>query len=312
MGILYDVSDLKTWGFMAFVLLGLIAFNELGRAKKWSGILLFVFVPLVLTIFVWPKTAALGNEYGTGTWFTWVKTYSALAGCIGFMLIRYIPKIEHSKFAIYFPPVILAANIFEAVLRDFQVFSWGLTQGDYVANLWTISGPWNIMNGIAGIFNILLICGWAGIFVSKEKTKDMMWPDMGWVYILTYDLWNFAYTYNCISDHSAYCGMLLLLSCTIPAIFIKKGCWLQHRAQTLAFWGMFIMTVPMFADRIAPVPTTHNPTAFFIVSFLALISNVGLFAYQTYITIKTKKNPLKDELYTHSKTYKKIVCENKA
>ena len=42
MGILYNVPDLKTWGFMAFVLLALIAFNELGRTKKWGGILLFV------------------------------------------------------------------------------------------------------------------------------------------------------------------------------------------------------------------------------------------------------------------------------
>ena len=48
MGILYNVPDLKTWGFMAFVLLALIAFNELGRTKKWGGILLFVIVPLVL------------------------------------------------------------------------------------------------------------------------------------------------------------------------------------------------------------------------------------------------------------------------
>ena len=66
MGILYNVPDLKTWGFMAFVLLALIAFNELGRTKKWGGILLFVIVPLVLTIAIWPTTAAPGNEYGTG------------------------------------------------------------------------------------------------------------------------------------------------------------------------------------------------------------------------------------------------------
>jgi len=59
MGILYNVPDLKTWGFMAFVLLALIAFNELGRTKKWGGILLFVIVPLVLTIAIWPTTAGL-------------------------------------------------------------------------------------------------------------------------------------------------------------------------------------------------------------------------------------------------------------
>ena len=70
------------------------------------------------------------------------------------------------------------------------------------------------------------------------------------------------------------------------------------------------MTVPTFADRVAPVPTTHNPTAFFIVSFLALASNVGLFIYQMYVVRKSKKNPLKDELYTETAHYKKILAEN--
>lgn len=70
------------------------------------------------------------------------------------------------------------------------------------------------------------------------------------------------------------------------------------------------MIVPTFADRVASVPTTHNPTAFFIVSFLALISNVGLFVYQMYVVRKNKKNPLKDELYTDTVHYKKIVAEN--
>ena len=50
-----------------------------------------------------------------------------------------------------FPPLILAVNIAEAVVRDFQVFSFGLWQGGVVENLWTMSGPWNIMNGIAAV-----------------------------------------------------------------------------------------------------------------------------------------------------------------
>lgn len=60
----------------------------MGRTSKWAGITLFVVAPIVLTIFVWPQTAAPGNEYGTGNWFNWVKTYSALAGCVGFMALR--------------------------------------------------------------------------------------------------------------------------------------------------------------------------------------------------------------------------------
>ena len=296
---------------MAFALLALMAFNEFSRSTKWGGILLFIVAPLFLTIFVWPETAAPGNEYGTGTWFNWVKTYSCLAGCVGFMAIRFIPGLVEKKWALAFPPLILALNIFEACIRDFQVYGYGLFEGGVVDNLWTISGPWNIMNGIAGLLNIVIISGWLGIFVSKDKTKDMMYPDMIWTYVIAYDLWNFAYTYNCISDHSVYCGMILLLSCTIPAFFIKKGCWLQHRAHTLALWIMFIMTVPQFADRIAPVPTTHNPTAFFVVSFIALAANLAVAIYQFNIIRKKKLNPFKDEINVDTKAYKNVIAENK-
>jgi hypothetical protein len=259
---------------------------------------------------VWPATAAPGNEYGTGTWFNWVKAYSALAGCLGFMAIRFIPGLAQKKWALCFPPLILAINILEAVIRDFQIYSFGAWNGGVFDNLWAMSGPWNIMNGIAGLLNIVAISGWVGIFVSKDKSRDMIWPDMIWGWIIAYDLWNFAYTYNCISDHSFYSGLALLVSCTVSAFFIKKGAWLQHRAQTLALWAMFILTIPTFADRIAPVPTTHNPAAFFAVSFLALASNVAVVVYQFYRIRKNKLNPLKDEIYAGTKAYKRAVADN--
>ena len=320
MGLLYTAGDMSYWAIWLFILFALMAFNELGRSKPWAGITLFGIVPLLLTIFVWPTTAAPGNEYGTGTWFNWVKTYSALAGCLGFMALRFVSwtgkdgqthHLYEKKWALCFPPLILAINIAEAVLRDFQVFSFGLWEGGTVENLWTISGPWNIMNGIAGILNIVTICGWLGIFVSHDKTRDMIWPDMIWPWIIAYDLWNFAYTYNCISDHSAYCGLALLLSCTIPTFFIKRGAWLQHRAQTLGLWIMFIMTVPQFADRIAPIPTTHNPAAFFVVSAIALAFNLGVAIYQLARIRRGKLNPMRDELYTDTKPYRDVVAENR-
>ncbi|MBL4937432.1 hypothetical protein JK636_17055 [Clostridium sp. YIM B02515] len=310
MGILYQSTSLAVWGIWLFVLFTLMAFNEFGRSTKWGGIILFFIVPLVLTIFVWPTTASPGNEYGTGTWFNWVKTYSALAGCLGFMALRYIPSLQKKKWALCFPPLILALNILEAAIRDFQCFSFGAWSGARVDSLWVMSGPWNIMNGIAGLLNIITICGWVGIIISKDKTKDMIWPDMIWAWIIAYDLWNFAYTYNCIADHSFYCGLALLLSCTIPTFFIKKGAWLQHRAQTLGLWIMFVMTVPSFADRIAPVPTTHNKTAFFIVSFISLAANLSLAIYQFNKIRKNKLNPMKDEIYASTKVYKDVIKEN--
>lgn len=69
------------------------------------------------------------------------------------------------------PPLILAINICEAVFRDFEAYSFHAFAGEKINNLWVMSGPWNIMNGIAGILNILLICGWTGIYISKEKSK---------------------------------------------------------------------------------------------------------------------------------------------
>ncbi|MCT4585275.1 MAG: DUF5692 family protein [Peptostreptococcaceae bacterium] len=311
MGILYEPTSFMGFAIWFCVLFSLILLNEFGRSSKFGGIFLFFILPLGLSIFVWPKTAAPGNEYGTGNWFNWVKTYSVLIGCLGFMAIRYHKSLINKKWVLCFPPIILAVNIFEAAIRDFECYSYGAWNGEYINNLWVMSGSWNIMNGIAGFLNIVAICGWFGIFISNNKTKDMIWPDMIWPWIIAYDLWNFAYTYNCIADHSFYCGLALLLSCTIPAFFIKKGAWLQHRAHTLALWIMFVMSVPSFADRIAPVATTHNKTAFFVVSLISLLSNVILVVYQFARIKKYRLNPLKDEIYSQTKSYKTVICENK-
>ncbi|MEG0051412.1 MAG: DUF5692 family protein [Terrisporobacter sp.] len=47
---------------------------------------LFLIVPIILTIFVWPKTT---KGTSVGTWFHFSKVYSALAGCMGFCSIIY-------------------------------------------------------------------------------------------------------------------------------------------------------------------------------------------------------------------------------
>lgn len=284
------------------VLAGLILVNELARRNKWFSVILFIALPIILTIFVWPITA--GANSSVGTWFHWAKVYSSLAGCVGFMGIRYIKGWDKNKYILLFPPLILALNILEAVIRDFQCYGLnGVIDGVVM-----VGGPWNIMNGIAGILNIITISGWAGIIISKDKSKDMLWPDMMWFWVIAYDIWNFAYVYNCVSDHAFYAGAALLVSCTIPAFFIKKGAWLQHRAQTLAIWMMFVMCFPAFVDTsMFAVKSSHNPTALFVISAISLLANVAVFVYHFGKIIKNKKNPLKDEIYTDSKGYKEIA-----
>lgn len=288
------------------VLAGLILLNEISRMNKWIALLMFLVLPIILTIFVWPTTAGEGSS--TGTWFHWVKVYSALAGCLGFLALRFVKGWDKNKYVLMFPALILAINIMEAVIRDFQVYSLnGIVDG-----VMMIGGPWNIMNGIAGILNIITITGWMGIMVSKDKHRDMIWPDQLWFWIIAYDLWNFAYVYNAVSDHAFYAGAALLLSCTIPAFFMKKGAWLQHRAHTLAFWMMFTMSFPAFvSDSKYAVQSSHSETALWVVSALALASNIAVFVYYIYKIRKHKRNPLKVEVFSDLNAFKKIADSNK-
>lgn len=326
------------------VFVSLFAANEVGRRFKWAGFGLFVVLPVVLTV-LW-LTVLRDTSYMD--WFHLAKVYSSTAGCIGFWCIRHIKKLQHNKLALCFPPLILAINILEACTRDFQVSRYVTPVMEYLNNQvqYYAGGPWNIMNGIAGLLNIVTITGWFGICIrkktSKDKSQDMLWPDMLWFWIIAYDLWNFAYTYNCLPTHAWYCGLALLLAPTICAFTVGKGAWLQHRAQTLALWCMFAQTFPAFQDAsrwlvhsgsskaIADAAikegllasdgytvlagsglhqvasASPNTTFLFIVSLLALLANVVVFIYMVYRIVKTKRNPYTGELYMDHKKYQDI------
>ena len=67
-----------TQGLMWLVVLGaLIGLNELVRWSKAAAYALFIILPIILTIFVWPYTASAGSS--TGTWpRCWSSTTSAV------------------------------------------------------------------------------------------------------------------------------------------------------------------------------------------------------------------------------------------
>lgn len=310
------VGVIAVW---VIVLASLFGLNEITRRYKYIGFFSFFILPLILS-FIW-FTVLKDTTYTD--WFHLAKVYSATAGCIGFWLIRHIKgkknkrtkkqwRLADVKWVLFFPPLILAINIIEAVVRDFQVgslYQAGAMLAD--ESMFVLGGPWNFMNGIAGILNIITITGWVGIMIRKKTKKDgsqdMLWPDMLWFWIIAYDLWNFAYTYNCLPGHSWYAGLALLIAPTLCAFTVGKGAWLQHRAQTLALWCMFAQTFPAFIDK-GPfaVGSTYNPTVMFIVSLTALVANVAVFGYMIYKYKKTKRNPYLGELYTDLAEYKQI------
>lgn len=311
-------SDLSVWLVWIAIFIILFLLNEVTRRSKVCGFIAFVILPMILSV-LWFTVL---KEKTYTDWFHLAKVYSATAGCIGFWCIRHLKgknkktgrewRLADNKIALCFPPLILAINICEAVARDIQV---GLQYagGGILADdaMYVLGGSWNYMNAIAGILNIITITGWFGICIrkrsNKDRSNDMIWPDMLWFWIIAYDLWNFAYTYNCLPGHSWYCGFALLLAPTICAFTVGKGAWLQHRAHTLALWCMFAQTFPAFIDEGKfVVSSTYNETPLFIFSLLALLANIAVVIYMIYKVMKTKRNPYKGELYTDLNKYNEV------
>ena len=156
-----------------------------------------------------------------------------------------------SVFSVYTKLETLSINILIAVASDFEsaIRAGSLAGGWWMSSegVWLYGGWWNVLNGLAGLFNIVCMTGWWDIYSSKDK-KDMLWPDMIWVYVLAYDIWNFQYTYLNLPTHSWYCGLALLLAPTFAAALWNKGGWIQNRANTLALWCMFAQVFPLFQD----------------------------------------------------------------
>ena len=203
----YGDTAVFQWVGWVIVFVGLILMNEFARRTKAGGIICFLVIPAILTVYfiAISASAAAGAQWALdnptytdmNSWFHYAKLYAATIGCIGFMALKYRwGKIGKSHWFKAFPFVIVAINILIAVVSDFESAvrafgtTWVSTEGV------TLYGGWhNVFNGIAGILNIFCMTGWWGIYVSKKK-QDMLWPDMTWVFIIAYDLWNFCYTYN--------------------------------------------------------------------------------------------------------------------
>lgn len=306
MGFFFQGYSLVSILTVVLVTISLIILNEITRRSKLGGSIFFGVLPVVLLVLIAMNVI---QSPSSKTWFGVVKTFSALLGVWGFMIIRYT-KAGETKFAFYFPVAILAINILEAVLRDIEVFTSFKSIGVDQAGLMLIGGPWNIMNAIAGIISIVTLTGWMGIKVAKTKSKDMIWPDQLWFWIIAYDLWNAAYCYNCISNRAMYAGLALLLSCTIAELCIKKGAWLQHRAQTLALFGMFSLAFDYQKVSAFSITSTNNTTALTLLSATALVVNLAVLGYEIFQIVKFKINPLKQEVYTQLKSYSANISVN--
>ena len=315
------------------VFVGLILANEFARRTKVGGVICFLAIPAALTVYFISiyVGAAMGAEWALNNptyvymngWFHYFKLYAATAGCIGFMMIKYQWGIGKKEWFKVFPFLIVAANILIAVVSDFESAIKGAQSPDgwwlSSENVWLYGGWWNWLNGIAGILNIFCMTGWWGIYVSRDK-KDMLWPDMIWLYILAYDVWNFQYTYLNLPTHAWFCGVALLLAPTVANAFWNKGGWIQNRANTLALWCMFAQVFPLFQDRsiftTIPVlyadgfmdaavrPVLVDPVPQGVTSILSLGINALVLAIIIKKSVENKKNPYRKEIFTDTEDFR--------
>ncbi|MBV7362860.1 hypothetical protein KRX54_00200 [Actinomycetaceae bacterium TAE3-ERU4] len=301
---LFEVG--QWWDYASLIVVTtLLALSAWWIQRSRVGIItMLIVVPLLLTLFWWPWSTAGTNSAG---WFPIVKMYSALLGSLSLVGLQYSKKLRTNRWYLMIPALILAINILEAVIRDFQCYF--INGIDPTQGMVTWGGPWNIMNGIAGILNLLAISGWVGIFIAKGKSKAIIWGDLTIGWIIAYDLWNFSYIYNCLADRSWYSGIALLAACTIPALLpFGRGAWIQYRAYTLTVWTGVVLTVPHFTqDSIFAHRSAHNPTAMTLIALASLIVNVLVFAIHVY-RIRTKhRNPFTQEIYSDTKEYAKLI-----
>ena len=235
---IFQITNL--WQILGWFLVfaGLILMNELGRRTKVGGMIIFVIIPAILTVyFILAHVGLFGGAanptvaYMDG-WFHYFKLYAADIGCVGFMMIKYKWGIGKEKWFAWWPWFIVAANIMIANVSDMEsaLAAYAIT-GDLSGAWWCSNegvfiygGWWNVVNAIAGMINIFCMTGCIHLYTSNDKNKsDMLWPDMTIWFIVAYDVWNFEYTYLNLPTHTWYCGVALLLAPTFANALWNKG-----------------------------------------------------------------------------------------
>ena len=154
----------------------------------------------------------------------------------------------------------------------------------------------------------------------------MLWPDMIWVYVLAYDIWNFQYTYLNLPTHSWYCGLALLLAPTLQQHSGIKAVGFRTVQTHWLSGASFAQVFPLFQDA-KPFYNSHfrirtgrhrssNGKQYAdyrrtdrtgIISVLSFAVNVFVFAYILKRAKVQKKNPWKNEIFTDTKDYKEAM-----
>jgi hypothetical protein len=251
-----------------------IVLNELSRRYKYISILLYVIIPIAF-LPIW-------MDSGITLWFKWAKLYSPIIAAAWFIVVSHT-KFGTKNWAKFIVAGILIVNIFEAVGQDLSV---GFLP--------------NILNALGGILSIITLSRWKGIGPDNSKERDTLWPGMTIFWIVAYDIWNITFVYLNFPDLVTI-NIAVLLSCTLPAIFIKKGTWLQARAFTLSIFMIYYFTFEPFVNANM-IPAPRNYTLMLIMGGLSFGANL-IYAILHFRWKLLKKAPAKLEVGQNEVAY---------
>lgn len=244
-------NALASWTHLILFFIGSILVYELSRKSKVVMITLFAVAPIVLL----PYWMGVGID----AWFKWAKLYSPIVHGWFFILMA-TTQMFRKKWVRFTIAALFIINILEAVGQDFSIGHLP-----------------NILNGFAGIFCVLAVTRWAGIDPDDSPERDVLWPGMTLIFILVYDVWNITFVYNSFPDLTSI-QIAVLSAATLPAIFIKKGTWMQARIFTLSIFMMYGFSFKTFVE-VHTVPTYRTDGSLLAVSAFSFAVNLLYLLY---------------------------------
>ena len=161
------------------VFVGLIVMNELGRRTKTGGMIIFVIIPAILTLyFILAHMGMFGGKENPTVafmdgWFHYFKLYAADIGCVGFMMIKYKWGLGKKAWFKWWPWFIVAYDIwnFEYTYVNLPTHTWYCGVALLLAPTFA-NALWNKGGWIQNRANTLAIwCMWAQVVPAFQLSS---------------------------------------------------------------------------------------------------------------------------------------------
>ena len=108
-----------------------------------------------------------------------------------------------------------------------------------------------------------------------------------------------------------YAGLTILSAAVLAELFLKRGAWLQHRAQTLSMFAMFSLSIDYHQSQFLNIVPVYSESVLLGLGIASFVINVLVFISMLWVSMKYRKNPYKEEIYAHTPYYQKTLTINR-